>query len=158
MKIVVLFLLLIITPLSSLMAQGKEKIQRHSWQALEQALKTQPKPIFIYFTASWCGYCKKIKRDVFTKPAVIDKINTNYYAVQMDVESTDSIWFDNRWFVNKQAKTRRNGIHELPFLLASRESSPFSLPATLFLNADFTVRERVFQYYTSQELLKLLSY
>lgn len=150
------FLCVAILGTASLFGQQKETVHWLSWQELEQALDEEPKPVFMFFTAQWCGYCKKIKREVFTKTEVITKINSEYYALEMDVESMDSIWFDNQWFVNEQAKTRRNGVHQLPLLLASRERYPFSLPATLFLHSDFTVRERVFQYYTSKKLMKLL--
>lgn len=74
----------------------------------------------------------------------------------MDVERTDTISFEGAKFANKQALTKRNGVHEIPLLLASREGIPFSLPATIILNKDFTLKERIFEYYTSKQLLKIL--
>ena len=105
-----------------------------TWAELEQALNENPKPVLVYFHAEWCAYCKKLKRDVFTKKEVIEKINADYYAVNMDIETTIPITFDGVTFVNKQAETRRNGIHELPLLLASRDNATVTLPATLFFD------------------------
>ncbi|QDO94463.1 DUF255 domain-containing protein [Formosa sediminum] len=137
-------------------AQNSNTIHWKTFPELESALKENPKPIFIFFHAQWCAYCKKIQRQVFTKPDVINLINNKYYAVHMDVESQDSIVFEHTVFTNTQALTKRNGIHDIPLLLASRTEYPFSLPATVILNKDFTVRQRVFEYYTSKELVLLL--
>lgn len=142
---------------TSAVAQNQETIEWKSWGELEEALQEKPKPVFLFFEADWCVYCKKIRREVFTKQKVINQINTNYYALKMDVETSETIQFDGTSFENKQAKTQRNGIHELPLLLASRENVPFSLPATLILDSTFKVRQRVFEYYTSAELLELLN-
>lgn len=137
-------------------SQERENIHWKSWEQLERDLTIEPKPVFLFFHAKWCVYCKKIKRNALQDPTVIKKLNSDYYALQMDVETTDSIYFDQQWFVNAQAKTQHNGVHELPLLLASREHQPFSLPVTLVLNSDFTIRNRVFEYYTTKELLDLL--
>lgn len=133
-----------------------ESINWMSWSQLENALETQPKPVFIFFHADWCAYCKKIKRNAFTNKAVIQHINTSYYAVEMDVESKDTIVFDGVTFINSQSKTKRNVIHDLPLLLASRKNKPFSLPATLLFDADFKMKARIFEYYTSKQLLRKL--
>ncbi len=138
-------------------AQVKAEINWKSWSELEQALEEESKPVFIFFHAEWCAYCKKIEREIFTNPEVINKINSSYYAVEMDVETTDTIHFDNIEFVNKQALKQRNGVHQLPLLLASRKGIPFSLPATIILDKDFAVKKRLFEYYTSTELLNTLS-
>jgi hypothetical protein len=74
----------------------------------------------------------------------------------MDVEQTDTITFESVNFINKQALTQRNGVHEIPLLLASRKGFPFSLPATVILNKDFTLKDRFFEYYTSKLLLNFL--
>ncbi|EDM45111.1 hypothetical protein SCB49_03284 [unidentified eubacterium SCB49] len=137
-------------------AQNVSDIEWKSWPELEQAIKKEPKPVFIFFHAKWCAYCKKIEREILSKSEVIEKINAKYYAVEMDVERTDTITFEGVQFTNKQAEIMRNGVHQIPLLLASRKNTRFSLPATIILNKDFTLKERIFEYYTSKTLLKLL--
>ncbi|MDC6352705.1 thioredoxin family protein [Zeaxanthinibacter sp. PT1] len=156
MKKIVLLIALWLAAITVVSAQHDEEIQWKSWSELEEALRKDPKPVFLFFHADWCVYCKKIEREIFTKKSVIRKMNKEYYALRMDVESRDTVAFDGLTFVNKQALTRRNGIHELPALLASREDKPFSLPATLILDKKFALVERIFEYYTSSELLNML--
>lgn len=146
---------LIMAPIA-VIAQGESKINWKSWSELESALAQEPKPVLLFFHADWCAYCKKIERVVFTKPEIIDRINKEYYAVSMDVERTDTISFDGMIFKNEQALTQRNGVHELPLLLGSRDGREYSLPVTILLNKDFTTRERVFEYYTSKQLMTYL--
>ena len=74
----------------------------------------------------------------------------------MNVETTDTIYFDNNKFMNTQALTKRNGIHELALLLASRTGKAFSLPVTLLFSQKFEVNKRIFEYYTSASLLNYL--
>ena len=155
-KSIILFLVLCC---GSLMAQeSKEEINWLSWKELDSALATQPKKTFVFFEADWCAYCKKIDRVVFTNPDVIKKINQEYYAVRMDVETTDTIQFDGHTFTNRQSLTQRNGIHDLALLLGSRPEKSFSLPVTLLFETDFEVRKRIFNYYTSAKLLHVLDY
>ncbi|MBU2926888.1 thioredoxin family protein [Winogradskyella psychrotolerans] len=150
----VLFILLIS---QTVLSQHDDTIQWKTWTALEKAIAQEPKPVFIYFNAEWCVYCKKLERDVFTKKEVIKTLNKNYYAVEMNVESLDTIVFDGVTFINKQAETKRNGIHELPLLLASQENEPFTLPATLILNRNFAIEQKIYNYYTSKQLLEMLN-
>ncbi|MDT0294430.1 thioredoxin family protein [Mesonia ostreae] len=95
-----------------LKAQQKDAIQWKTWPELEQAFKKEPKPVFMFFHAKWCAYCKKIQREVFSNIEVIQKINKEYYAVEMDVERTDTIQFDGIEFVNRQPLKKRNGVHD----------------------------------------------
>lgn len=139
-----------------LRAQQNEEINWLTWEELDRALEENPKPVFIFFHAEWCAYCKKIEREIFTKKEVIEKLNKKYYAVEMDIETEDTIHFDGQKFSNMQSKTKRNGVHQLPLLLASRKNAPFSLPVTLIFDKDFRLQKRVFEYYTSKELLQML--
>lgn len=43
------------------------------------------KPIFAFFTGSdWCGWCKKIQMDVFSKPAFIEWASKNVVLLELD--------------------------------------------------------------------------
>tara|TARA_B100001167_G_scaffold191065_1_gene160086 strand:- start:3169 stop:3657 length:489 start_codon:yes stop_codon:yes gene_type:complete len=152
-KSIILFLFL---SCESLAAQDREQINWLIWEELDSALVTKPKKTFVFFHADWCAYCKKIDRVVFTNPQVIKKINTEYYAVRMDSETTDTIRFDGQKFTNRQALTKRNGVHDLALLLGSRPGKSYSLPVTVFFDEQFAIKQRVFEYYTSSELLKIL--
>ncbi|MGB5942692.1 MAG: thioredoxin family protein [Leeuwenhoekiella sp.] len=154
MKTILLFFLLLG---NTLLAQvGDQSIQWITWQELETTLEEEPKKTLLFFEANWCAYCKKIDRVVFTKPEVIQKINSEFYAVRMDVETLEMIDFDGVSFTNTQSKTMRNGIHDLALLFASREGQPFSLPVTVILDADFKIEHRIFEYYSSSELLRYI--
>ena len=155
MKRNAILLMVFLLPLS-FWAQKTDGINWITFEELDLALAKKPKKTLIFFYADWCVYCKKIERSVFTKLEVITTINKDYYAVRMDVESKDKIYFDGIVFKNAQAQGQRHGIHELPLLLASREGKTFSLPATLILDREFKIRERFFEYYTSKQLLKML--
>ena len=138
---------------------GQEKEEQISWlnfQQLEDSLKKKPKKVFISFYADWCIYCKKMERATFSKKEIIKTLRDSYYAVRMDIESTDTIVFDGRVFNNPDYKVQRNAIHEIPLLLASREGSPFSLPAMVILTEEFTVRDRYFGYQTPRKLIEAL--
>ncbi|WP_340066781.1 thioredoxin family protein [Ascidiimonas aurantiaca] len=140
----------------ALKAQGTEEITWLNFTQLEDSLKKKPKKVLISFYADWCNYCKKMERVAFSKKEIIKTLRDSYYAVRMNVESTDTIVFDGRIFNNPQHKVQRNAIHEIPLLLASREGSPFSLPAMVILTEEFTVRDRYFGYQPPEKLIKAL--
>ena len=53
-------------------------------KALEQS-KTSKKPVFGFFTGSdWCGWCHKLQRDVFAKPAFVEWAKKNVILLELD--------------------------------------------------------------------------
>lgn len=134
---------------------AQEKIQWMDFSTLDDSLQLNPKKVLISFYTDWCTYCRKMEKEVYTDPEIIQKINASYYAVRMDAESTDSIHFDGQWFYNRQATKRRKGFHELALLLGARNGK-MTLPVTLFLEADFHVREAKYVYLDRKAMKKLL--
>ena len=47
--------------------------------------KSSGKPIFAFFTGSdWCGWCHKLQRDVFAKPAFVEWADKNVVLLELD--------------------------------------------------------------------------
>jgi thioredoxin-related protein len=150
-----LLLLGMILPLTSLHAQD-EGIRWLNFEQLEDSLATAPRKVFIDFYADWCVYCKKMDRVAFRDPEVISRLNTEYYAVRMNAETSDTIVFDGQLYTNPEFGEKRNPVHEIPLLLASREGVPFSLPAIVILDETFHITDRYFQYIPPKQMRKIL--
>ena len=138
-------------------AQKADTINWIDFEQLEDSLALKPKKTFIYFYADWCVYCKKMDRNAFKDPEIIKKLNSDYYAIKMNAESTDTITFEGQKFYNQQVESMRNGIHQIPLLLANREKRKFSLPAILILDEKFNVENREFEYLTTKKMIELIS-
>lgn len=150
-----MYAILFLFNLQILFAQ-EQQVAWMNFEQLEDSLQRERKPVFIYFYSDWCVYCKKMERHAFRDPEVVQILNSNYYSVQMNANSRDSVLFDGTLFINEQAETQRNPFHQLPLLLANRESSAITLPALLLLDRDFRIRKRAFRYLTSEQLRTFL--
>ncbi len=81
------------------------------WYNIEEAQKLSdsiPKRIFIDFSTSWCGWCKKMDAETFANPVIAKYMNANYYCVKFDAESRDSIKFNGQVFHNRGAVNTRS--------------------------------------------------
>lgn len=133
-----------------------QSIRWLNFEQLEDSLAIAPKKVFIDFYADWCAYCKKMDRAAFRDPKVIAALNTDYYAVRMDAETSDTIVFDGQRYLNREIGKKRNPVHEIPLLLASREGIPFTLPAIVILDESFRIQERYFEYIPPRKMRDIL--
>lgn len=155
MKLIFVFHICFIVLGSAAFSQQEEAVNWLTFEQLEDSLQKNPKKVFIDFYADWCAPCLKMQRDVFTDAKIIQLLNKNYYAVKMNVESTDTIYFGNEIFINER-KNRRNPVHQIPLLMASQKNKQFSLPALVFMDEKFQASARYFQYLDVAQLNKIL--
>lgn len=149
--------LLMVMMTSHLTAQENNNIRWLTFEQLDDSLSIKPKKIFINFYAHWCDYCKKMDRVAFRDAAIIAKLNNQFYAVKMDAEYKDNIYFGNRVYINQEVGKKRNPTHQIALILASRENEPFSLPAIVILNERFEVERRFFEYLSPKKLIRILN-
>lgn len=72
----------------SFAAKAQDQIQ---WMKFEDAIAENaknPKMILVDVYTDWCGWCKKMDKETFTDPKVIEYINSKFYAVKMNAEDT----------------------------------------------------------------------
>ena len=63
--------------------------QEIRWLTLDEALakqKKNAKPIFMDVYTDWCGPCKYLDATTFHDAAIVEFVNTNYYAVKFNAE------------------------------------------------------------------------
>lgn len=94
-------------------------------------------------------------RVVFTKPDVIKLLNDHYYAVKFDAESQQKIQFSGQVLVNDQLGKWRKPLHQITQLLALRDGE-FVAPTLIFLNEDFEVQARYFEFLDEDDLIEIL--
>ncbi len=151
-RILLIFLLLF----SYTTRAQQEEIQWIGFEELEDSLKIESKPVVIYFYTDWCVYCKKMEKNAFKDRQVVQWLNQEFYAVKMNAESTEPVVFEGQTFLNEQARVQRNGIHQIPLLLAGRKDKPISFPVVMVLDENFKVRIKSHEYLTSEKMRRLL--
>jgi thioredoxin-related protein len=55
------------------------------WQAAKARSKAEGKPIVLYMTGSdWCGWCKKLEKEVISQPAFMDFAKQHFILMEAD--------------------------------------------------------------------------
>ncbi len=113
---------------SSFLSPKKEKINWITLEQLHEAYAKQPKPILVDLYTSWCGWCKVMDRDTYSKEAVASYVNEKYYAVKFNAEQKDSVLFAGK-------KYGYNKSYEANGLAAYLSYGQMSYPTTVFLTS-----------------------
>ncbi|MCH6201676.1 thioredoxin fold domain-containing protein [Aquiflexum sp. LQ15W] len=149
----IIFILIFLSRYSP--AQEKSMDFWLDFEQLEDSLRVNPKPIFLYFHTDWCTYCRKMEVEVFTKAFIVSELSQNYYAVKFNAEYPDNIAFDGKVFSNNQLKISRTPLHDLAILF-NGQNNPFAPPLMLLMDENFLVKKRVNSYLDSKTLRSIL--
>jgi thiol:disulfide interchange protein len=101
-----------------------------SWNEILAQAKKDNKPVFLDISASWCGYCKRMKANVFTDAEVAKFYNSNFINVSVDGEKGEGIELSKKFGVK-------------------------NYPTFVFLNPDGSLALQTSGYNNPEKFLKL---
>jgi thioredoxin-related protein len=130
--------------------------KRIKWLTIQQAyVLTQkvPKKFVVDVYTDWCGWCKVMDRETFTKPAIVDYVNENYYAVKFNAEQTGDITLGKQTF--KYVSGGSRGVHELAAALMKNQ---MSYPTTVFLDEKFNLIQPIPGYLDPRVFHQIITY
>jgi len=126
------------------------------WYSIEEALelnKQNQKKIFIDVYTDWCGWCKKMDAGTFSDPAIAHILNTEYYAVKLNAETRDTLYFGGRQFINEGTNGR--SPHQLAIALLQGR---MSYPSVAYLNEENQLLTAVPGYMTPEGIEPILMF
>jgi len=95
-RYILLAILLLMVSVSAAVAaeDEKEDLRTITWLGYNEGLaqgRDFDKPVFLHFTAPWCKWCKKMKRETYPDPKVVRFMAENFVAVMIDTEKLPSL-------------------------------------------------------------------
>ena len=106
------------------------KFQESSFKEILALAKKENKLVFLDAYASWCGPCKMMERNVFTKPLVSDYFNSKFINSHFDMEKGEGREIAQKYQI-------------------------YSYPTLLFLNGDGEVVSKSIGYQDDTQLISL---
>lgn len=127
------------------------------WYTFEEAVKKnkkKPRKIFIDVYTDWCGWCKKMDKETFLDPSVVEYINKNYYPVKFNAEQKEPVSFKGQEFVSTDP-AKPKAPHQLALALLKQE---LRYPSYVILDGESEWLYKLKGYKTAEDLLPLLKY
>jgi len=129
------------------------QIKSRSFEEIDSLQQIQRRKIIVFIHTDWCQFCQRMKVTTFKNKEIIQKLNSEFYFIDLNAEEKRNIRFNNQVF--KYHPTGTNvGIHELALQLGTNNNQ-IVYPVLCVLNEK---NEIIFQYsnYLSPKDFKVL--
>lgn len=136
-------LLFIVAPLS-LIAQemGIRFEQGLSWQLVKAKAKAENKYIFVDCYATWCGPCKRMENEVYTKESVGNYLNGKFISIKIQMDTT-----------NKDDEFVQKWYNDAHFIKSTYEITAY--PTLLFFSPEGKIVHKYLGYSEAEDFIML---
>lgn len=133
------------------------KAQEVNWMTfaqMQEAQKKAPRKVIVDIFTDWCGWCKKLDKDVYENPLISKYINQHFYAVKLNSEKEGPIMFKGDSFKLAPNSPRKN-THTLATFLMNNRSA---YPTTALLDEKLNIYSSIPGYMQPQEYDAVMHY
>lgn len=126
-----------------------------NWQKIELAGQTSldgnTKMFLVDFSTSWCGWCKRMDKETFSRPEVWKIMNRYFIPVHFDAESKAPFKWNGKEFVNSGKK----GPHDYTKAVLG---SQIGYPSIAIFNEKMQLVQVQPGYMTPDEMVRFLCF
>ncbi|HXS81693.1 MAG TPA: DUF255 domain-containing protein [Methylomirabilota bacterium] len=135
--------LLILAALLLVPAAHAGPVAWRGWNEGLAAAAGGPKPVIVDVYTDWCGWCKRMDRDVYARSDVSEYLNQHFVMVRLNAESAERVSYAGR---SLTARALSGGFEVTGY------------PTTIFLKPDGTHLVNVPGYIPADKFLKLVRF
>ncbi len=131
------------------------QLKTYQFEQIDSLQKIEKRNIAVFIHTDWCKYCQMMKNTTFKNDSIINKLNKNFYFVDLNAEEKRNISFNGQTFKYKSTGTN-TGVHELAEPLASLDNE-VAYPTVCFLNYTKEIIFQLNQYISAKDLQIILT-
>jgi len=113
------------------------------WNGGLAAAASSGRPVIVDVYTDWCGWCKRMDRDVYARPDVGEYLNSHFVTIRLNAESGERVSYEGRTL---SARMLAGGFRVTGY------------PTTIFLKSDGTHLANVPGYVPAVKFMKLVRF
>ena len=94
------------------------QLKSRKFEAIDGLQQIQKRRIIVFIHTDWCQFCQRMKSTTFKNQEIIQKLNSDFYFIDLNAEEKRDISFNNQVF-KYQPSGNNVGINELAVQLGT---------------------------------------
>jgi thioredoxin-related protein len=128
-------------------------LKKYTFEEAEKLSKKEKRKWLVNMNTEWCNACRVMKKSVFTDSAVATYLNKNYYYIDFNVQTKDSIKL-----MNSVYKYTDSGGMPINTLALALNGNQLILPTAVLLDEEMKKLDALPRFYTPQMLNTVLHF
>lgn len=101
-----------------IVSTGFCQLKSRTFEAIDSLQQIQKRKIIVFIHTDWCQFCQRMKSTTFKNQEIIQKLNSDFYFIDLNAEEKRDISFNNQVF-KYQPSGNNVGINELAVQLGT---------------------------------------